>query len=179
MNPVSLRAKRSNLVFFCIDCHVANAPRNDTGFTEYLPSGFPARHCEEASIFPTRHCEEAKPTKQSQAQTRNRLRNLKEFLFVEKSGYIYIMTNKNNTVLYTGVTSNLLKRVYEHRQKLVEGFTKKYNLNKLVYYETFDEIMNAIIREKQIKGGSRAKKLKLIKGFNPEFRDLFDEIASG
>jgi len=98
---------------------------------------------------------------------------------VEKSGYIYIMTNKNNTVLYTGVTSNLLKRVYEHRQKLVEGFTKKYNLNKLVYYETFDEIMNAIIREKQIKGGSRAKKLKLIKGFNPEFRDLFDEIASG
>lgn len=85
------------------------------------------------------------------------------------------MTN-NNTVLYTGVTSNLIKRVYEHKSKFVEGFTKKYNITKLVYYEVFDDIRNAIIREKQIKGGSRKKKLNLINGMNKNWNDLYYEL---
>ena len=90
-----------------------------------------------------------------------------------------MMMNKGDTVIYTGVTSHLVKRVYEHQQKLVDGFTKKYNVNKLVYYEVLEDITNAIVREKQIKGGSRAKKLKLIEAFNPKFIDLYKEIASG
>lgn len=98
---------------------------------------------------------------------------------MSKNGYVYMMMNKGNTVIYTGVTSNLVKRVYEHRQKLADGFTKKYNVNKLVYYEVLEDITNAIIREKQIKGGSRAKKLKLIEALNPNFIDLYNEIASG
>ena len=87
-----------------------------------------------------------------------------------------MLTSKSNTVLYTGVTSDLVKRVYEHKEKLVEGFTKKYNIGKLVYYEVFDDIETAIEREKQLKGGSRAKKLSLIQGMNPEFKDLYDEL---
>ena len=86
------------------------------------------------------------------------------------------MTNKNNTVLYTGVTNNLIKRVYEHREKLVEGFTKRYNINKLVYYEEFSDILSAIEREKQIKAGSRQKKLELINKTNLEWRDLYLEM---
>ena len=93
-----------------------------------------------------------------------------------KSGYIYILTNKTNEVLYTGVTSDLQKRIYEHKNKLADGFTKKYQINKLVYYELFDQIDDAIIREKQIKGGSRSKKLKLIKTMNPNFNDLYAEL---
>jgi len=87
------------------------------------------------------------------------------------------MANKINTVIYTGVTSGLQKRVYEHKQKIIEGFTKKYNVNKLVYYEVFDDIENAIIREKQIKAGSRDKKVKLIRSMNPAFRDLYNELS--
>lgn len=94
----------------------------------------------------------------------------------EKKGYVYLLANKTNTVIYTGVTSDLQKRVYEHREKVVEGFTKKYNVNKLVYYEIFDNIEEAILREKQIKAGSRNKKIELIKNANPGFRDLGDEI---
>lgn len=96
-----------------------------------------------------------------------------------KQGYVYIMMNKRNSVIYTGVTSDLQKRIYEHKHKLIDGFSKKYNVNKLVYYEVSDNIESAITREKQIKGGSREKKIKLIKIINPEFRDLYDEIASG
>lgn len=88
------------------------------------------------------------------------------------------MTNKINTVLYTGITGDLIKRAYEHKQKLVEGFTKKYNINKLVYYEIFDDPENAIAREKQIKAGSRKKKIALIQNKNPEWKDLYNEIAS-
>jgi len=90
--------------------------------------------------------------------------------------YIYIMTNKRNTVLYTGVTNDLKRRVYEHKEKLVEGFTKKYNITKLVYYEVFDSIENAISREKQIKGGSRQKKIKLINSMDKDWRDLYEEL---
>ncbi|HBG81727.1 TPA: excinuclease ABC subunit C [candidate division CPR2 bacterium] len=93
-----------------------------------------------------------------------------------KQYYIYIMTNKANMVLYIGVTNNLQKRLWEHKEKLVEGFTKKYNVNELVYYEIFDNIENAILREKQIKAGSRQKKMELIDRFNPEWKDLYDDI---
>jgi len=82
------------------------------------------------------------------------------------------MTNQRNTVLYTGVTNNLARRVQEHKDKLNKGFTKKYNINKLVYAEHFTEIRYAILREKQIKGGSRQKKIDLIKSINPKFKEL-------
>jgi len=97
---------------------------------------------------------------------------------LNKNYYVYILTNKNNTVLYTGVTSDLIKRIYQHKQKLVEGFTKKYNINKLVYYEMFTDIKIAITREKQIKAGSRIKKLDLINAKNKEWKDLYFEILS-
>ncbi len=90
--------------------------------------------------------------------------------------YVYIMTNKRNRVLYVGVTSNLKKRVYEHKSKIVPCFTKKYNATKLVYYEIFDDIENAILKEKLIKGGSRARKIDRVVDFNPSWRDLYEEI---
>ena len=83
------------------------------------------------------------------------------------------MTNKNNTVLYTGVTRDIKKRVYEHKEKLAEAFTKRYNIIKLVYYEVFDDSENAISREKQIKGGSRQKKIDLIESINRKWEDLY------
>jgi len=85
------------------------------------------------------------------------------------------MTNKLHRVLYTGLTNDLEKRVYEHKSKLIEGFTKKYNVNKLVYYEEFDDINDAIAREKQIKSGSRQKKIDLIAKMNPAWKDLSEE----
>lgn len=94
-----------------------------------------------------------------------------------KQYYLYIITNHEETTLYTGVTNNLQRRVYEHKNKLVKGFSSKYNLNKLVYYEIFDEVEQAILREKQIKGGSRKKKLELIKTINAEFKDIYKEIG--
>ena len=93
-----------------------------------------------------------------------------------KQYYVYIMTNIRNTVLYTGVTNDLIRRVYEHKAKLADGFTKKYNIVKLVYYEVFEDIENAILREKQIKAGSRQKKIQLIDSTNIEWRDLYDEL---
>ncbi|OIO80666.1 MAG: excinuclease ABC subunit C [Candidatus Omnitrophica bacterium CG12_big_fil_rev_8_21_14_0_65_43_15] len=95
---------------------------------------------------------------------------------LEKQGYIYIMTNKHNNVLYVGVTSNLQKRVYEHKHKLVDGFTKNYNIDKLVYYEVSDNIESAILREKQFKAGSRKNKMELIIKTNPDFNDLYDTL---
>jgi len=89
---------------------------------------------------------------------------------------IYIMTNLHNRVLYTGVTNNLKRRVYEHRSGSGGIFTRKYNIVKLVYYETGDNIREAIAREKQIKAGSRQKKIDLINSLNPEWKDLYDEI---
>ncbi len=86
------------------------------------------------------------------------------------------MTNKNNAVLYTGVTSDLKKRIYQHKARLVDGFTKKYNVDKLIYFEVFEDMYNAISREKQIKGGSRQKKIDLINSMNKEWKDLYDEL---
>jgi len=91
---------------------------------------------------------------------------------MDKQYYVYMMTNKNNTTLYTGVTNDLPRRVFEHKNKLAEGFTRKYNINKLVYYEIYEDIYEAITREKQIKGGSRAKKVQLIEEKNPSWNDL-------
>lgn len=94
-----------------------------------------------------------------------------------KVGFIYIMTNKNNTTLYTGVTSDLPKRIQQHKENYYQqNFTAKYNLHKLVYWESFQEIGDAIFREKQIKAGSRQDKLNLIFSINPEWRDLADDV---
>ena len=95
---------------------------------------------------------------------------------MNKQYAVYILTNKYHTVLYTGVTNELKRRVYQHKAKLVEGFTKKYNVNKLVFYEVTSDINSAILRENQIKGGSRKKKIDLINVMNPEWKDLYDEI---
>jgi len=86
--------------------------------------------------------------------------------------YVYIMTNNSNSVLYTGVTNNLERRVYEHQNKLIEGFTNKYNVEKLVYYEITEDVTAAIAREKQIKGWLRKKKISLIESMNPLWKDL-------
>ncbi|WP_136668896.1 GIY-YIG nuclease family protein [Flavobacterium sp. H122] len=94
-----------------------------------------------------------------------------------KPGFIYIITNYTNTTLYVGVTSNLPQRILEHKEKRYQNsFSARYNLNKLVYYESFQMIGDAIGREKQIKGGSRQDKIDLILGMNPEWKDLYDEI---
>ena len=90
--------------------------------------------------------------------------------------YVYMMTNERNTVVYTGITNDLKRRAYEHREGLCEGFTKRYRLRKLVYYEVAENPYAAISREKQIKGGSRADKMKLIEDFNPDRRDLYDDL---
>ena len=87
-----------------------------------------------------------------------------------------MMTNFRNTVIYTGVTNNIVRRVYEHKNKLIKSFTNKYNVIKLVYFEIFDGIETAISREKQIKAGSRKKKIDLITKDNPKFLDLYDKI---
>ncbi|MEI9476567.1 MAG: GIY-YIG nuclease family protein [Deltaproteobacteria bacterium] len=95
---------------------------------------------------------------------------------MERQYYIYIMTNQRNTVLYTGVTNDLKRRCFEHKEKLVEGFTSRYNITKLVYYEVCQDVVAAISREKQIKGGSRAKKVALVNNMNPGWKELYDEI---
>ena len=94
----------------------------------------------------------------------------------DKKSYIYILFNAPAGILYTGVTSDLKKRVWEHKNKITGGFTAKYNVNKLGYYEEYNDIKDAITREKQIKGGSRKKKLELINSMNPEWNDLYESI---
>ncbi|GAB4251479.1 MAG: GIY-YIG nuclease family protein [Ekhidna sp.] len=94
-----------------------------------------------------------------------------------RGGTVYIMTNATNTTLYVGVTSNLIARVTEHREKKYpRSFTAKYNLYKLVYFENFHSIEEAIAREKQLKGGSRQKKIDLIQSTNPDWKDLWNEV---
>lgn len=95
-----------------------------------------------------------------------------------KSYYVYVMTNKYNNVLYTGVTGDLRKRIYQHKHKVHLGFTNKYNVNKLVYYEVAEDSNAAIIREKTIKNLLRRKKIDLIKSMNPSFKNLYEEILS-
>ena len=94
-----------------------------------------------------------------------------------KEPAVYIMANRRNGTLYTGVTSNLVQRAWQHREGLRRGFTKRYGCKILVWYELAGTMDVAITREKQIKAGSRSKKLALIEGMNPDWRDLFEEIA--
>jgi len=94
-----------------------------------------------------------------------------------KQPAVYIMTNKRNGAIYTGVTSNLVKRVYEHKNSLVKGFTKKYGCKLLVFYEVYDDMYSAIEREKQIKDWSRKNKLKLIESINSGWKDLYEDIV--
>ena len=89
--------------------------------------------------------------------------------------YVYILTNKNNKVIYVGMTNNLTRRIYEHKNKLVDGYTKKYNIDKLVYFEETSEVKEAIRREKEIKKWRREKKNRLVETNNPEWKDLSKE----
>ncbi len=93
-----------------------------------------------------------------------------------KGAYVYILSNKRNGTLYTGVTSNLVKRIFEHKEKVVNGFSAKYNLDLLVYYEEWWSIEEAIQREKQLKAGNRKKKLSLIESINPDWKDLSEYL---
>ena len=88
--------------------------------------------------------------------------------------YVYILTNENNNVMYVGVTNNLQRRVYEHKTGVFEGFTKKYRVHKLVYFENCQDVRDAIRREKQLKKWSREKKNKLVESINPEWKELGD-----
>ncbi len=94
-----------------------------------------------------------------------------------KPGYVYILASKRNGTLYTGVTSDLIKRIYEHKNDLIDGFTKKHGVHTLVWFEVHDDIREAIKREKQIKYWRRAWKLELIEKTNPDWRELYDELT--
>jgi putative endonuclease len=96
-----------------------------------------------------------------------------------KRYFVYLMTNSRKNVIYTGVTSNLVKRVYQHKHNLIEGFTQKYNVHNLVYFEEYSDPVQAIAREKQIKAGSRKKKEDMVDKLNPRWHDLYSEIAAG
>ena len=93
-----------------------------------------------------------------------------------KKGYLYILASRRNGTLYVGVTSDLVKRIEEHRQKLVEGFTKKYEITDLVYFGTYEDIRDAIIRERQIKEWKQKWKTELLQSVNPYWRDLYEDI---
>ena len=97
---------------------------------------------------------------------------------MSKAYFVYIMTNRWNRVFYTGFTGDLVRRVHQHRTKQIEGFTSRYNVQKLVYFEVWDSPEEAIRREKQIKAGSRDKKIRFIERMNPKMKDLYHEIAS-
>ena len=95
---------------------------------------------------------------------------------MKKQGFVYILFNRKNGTLYVGVTSDLIKRIYQHKNKLIEGFSKKYGLDKLGYYEIYENIENAILREKQIKSGSRKNKINLIEKVSPNWEDLYNSL---
>ena len=97
-------------------------------------------------------------------------------MFNSRQYYVYILTNKNHTVLYTGVTGNIFERTKQHKEKHKPGFTKRYNVNQLIYFESYSNVNDALAREKQIKRGSRKKKIDLINAFNPEWKDFSDEV---
>ncbi len=96
---------------------------------------------------------------------------------MEHRYFVYIMTNRHHTVLYTGVTNDLVRRVSQHRDKTIPGFTSRYNVDKLVFFEETSDVLAAIPREKQIKGGSRRRKIALIEGMNPGWRELYDDLG--
>ncbi|MCX5902737.1 MAG: GIY-YIG nuclease family protein [Proteobacteria bacterium] len=96
---------------------------------------------------------------------------------VDKQYYVYMLASRKNGTLYIGVTNNLLKRVYEHKENLIEGFTKQYNVHTLVWYEVHNDIREAITREKQIKKWNRNWKLRIIENLNPEWKDLYGELV--
>ena len=97
---------------------------------------------------------------------------------MKKTYYVYILTNRRNGTIYIGVTNNLKRRVFEHKSGLIPGFTKKYNLKNLIYFETHDWIDSAILREKQMKAWRRVWKIKIIESMNPDWNDLYDEIPN-
>jgi putative endonuclease len=97
---------------------------------------------------------------------------------MQKQYFVYIITNQWNNVFYTGVTNNLIKRLFQHKEKLANGFSKRYNVKKLVHYEIFNNINDALVREKQIKSGSRQKKIELIKSMNYNWENLNKEICN-
>ncbi|HHU90144.1 MAG TPA: GIY-YIG nuclease family protein [Clostridiaceae bacterium] len=90
--------------------------------------------------------------------------------------YVYILTNWSNKVLYIGITNNLVRRCYEHKHKIIRGFTEKYNVNKLVYFDTTNDVSEAIKREKQLKGWTRSKKINLVESINPMWNDLSERL---
>ncbi len=94
----------------------------------------------------------------------------------DKQYFVYILTNKNHTVLYLGVTSNLLGRIFQHKERVTKGFTSRYNVDKLVYYEIHEDVYEAISREKQLKAGSRQKKIDLVNNFNKPWEDLYNKL---
>lgn len=95
---------------------------------------------------------------------------------MDKRYYVYVMTNQWDSVFYTGITNNLVRRIYEHKNKLVKGFTEKYKISRLIYFEEFSDPREAITREKQFKDYNRAKKLEIIERVNPFLKDLYNEI---
>ena len=97
-------------------------------------------------------------------------------IYKNKQYYVYLICNKNNTTIYTGITSDLKRRIWEHKNKIRKGFSSKYNLYKLLYYEIYQDPENAIIREKKIKSGRREKKIELIESMNPKWIDLYDSL---
>ena len=98
---------------------------------------------------------------------------------MDKNYYVYVLASQRNGTLYVGITSNLIKRIWEHKNKAIEGFTQKYNVDKLVYFEQYRDLENAIKREKRLKKYNRQWKLELIEKENPEWRDLYNELVSG
>lgn len=126
----------------------------------------------------SRQCEErAGALAGGQATKQSPALNIPYVLLMERGGTVYIMTNELHTVSYTGVTSKIESRVIEHREKrYAQSFTAKYNVSKLVYYQSFSSIEEAIAEEKRIKGGSRGQKVRLINSRNPEWRDLSEEV---
>jgi putative endonuclease len=120
-----------------------------------------------------RHAEGAPATEASHHTTAT---DCVKIVRMKKYGYVYIMTNKSNSVVYTGITSSLARRVYEHKNGLCEGFTKKYNITKLVYFECYGLVTDAIAREKYIKGKSRKFKYALVSSKNPNWDDWSTEI---
>ena len=155
-----------------MDCYGSNEPRNDDKLVCNTPSqnnGLPRRYTARNDVKPV-------VSRQVITFTPSEAKRSTEKRILMKQGYVYILFNKKRGTLYVGVTSNLIKRIYAHKCKFVDGFTKKYSIDKLGYYEVTDTMYAAIAREKQLKSGSRQKKIDLIENMNPEWKDLYSDI---